>query len=575
MSAVVSSAGPFTLGYGRLVDAVIGLRELQRHYEALPTGDFVDAVLDRFEIRADVRHLERVPAQGAAIVIANHPTGAMDGLLLLSALRRVRGDVRILGNHWLTRVPEMRERTIPLDVHATRPSQRLTALRSARRWLAGGGVLVIFPAGAVARRVEADTSIDEPWSPGVLALARWSGAPVVPVHLAARPSRSLRWAARLHPWLATALLPRELLRQRGRRVPVAVGQPIEASHIEGWPDATSRLAYLRARVSALGSGRRKATPGPPLAPQLLPSLIAREVASLPEEACLVRSGVFQVFCARAGAIPLTLREIGRLREEAFREVGEGTGAVEDLDDFDATYRHLFLWHRTRAEIVGAYRLSEVSRGQRLYTETLFRWKRPPGDVFGDALELGRSFVRPGYQRDPAALLLLWKGIGTFVAGRPHIRRLFGPVSVSAAYSATSRDLISRWLGPATTGDAPVASRRAVPRFREVGELLGAGVLPALSDLDRLVRELEGGQGLPVLLRQYLRLNGRVLAVSRDPAFADAMDALVVVDLLDMPATHLERYCGREGARRIRGYREGKDRFTVPLPPLETVLQARA
>jgi putative hemolysin len=573
MSAARTSVVPFSLGCGRLVDAVIGLRELQRHYDALPTGNFVDAALDRLEIRPDVRDLERVPAQGAAIVIANHPTGAMDGLLLLSALRRVRGDVRILGNHWLTRVPQMREWTIPIDVHASRPSRRLTALRTARRWLAAGGVLAIFPAGAVARRVQGDTSIDEPWSPGVLALARWSGAPVVPVHLAARPSLRLRWAARLHPWMATALLPRELLRQRGRRVSVSVGVPIEASHIAGWPDATSQLAYLRARVSAL-AGRRGATAGPPLAPQLLPSLIAREVESLPDDACLVRSGPFQVYCAGADAIPLTLREIGRLREEAFRKVGEGTGAAEDLDDFDGTYRHLFLWHRTRAEVVGAYRLSEVKRGQRLYTETLFRWKQSPRAVFDDALELGRSFVRPGYQRDPATLLALWKGIGAFVAGRPHIRRLFGPVSVSAAYSATSRDLISRWLGRAAAGDAPVAPKREVPRFAEVGELLGAGV-PTVSDLDRLVRELEDGQGLPVLLRQYLRLNGRVLAVSRDPAFSNAMDALIVVDLLDMPATHLERYCGRDGARRIRGYRGGGNPVTRPLPPLETVLQARA
>lgn len=574
MSVVRAGAVPFTLGYGRIVDALLGLRELQRHYDALPPGDFVERALEHLDIRAEVRDLDRMPARGPAIVIANHPTGAMDGLLLLSAIRRVRRDVRILGNQWLTRIPEMREWTIPLDVHATRPSQRFAALRRARRWLGDGGLLVVFPAGAVARQVRDDTAIDEPWSPGVLALARWSGAPVVPIHLAARPGRGLLWAARLHPWMATALLPRELLRQRGGQVSLSVGEPIDASRIEDWPEASSKLAYLRARVSALAPGRRRATAGAPLAPQLLPSLIAREVAALPDDACLVQSGPYQVYCAGAEAIPFTLREIGRLREQTFREVGEGTGASEDLDDFDRTYRHLFLWHRTRAEIVGAYRMSEPARGRRLYTETLFKWAQPPREVFGDALELGRSFVRTGYQRDPAALLLLWKGIGAFVARRPHIRRLFGPVSVSAAYSAISRDLISRWLVRAAA-DARVAPRRPVPRLRDVDALLGDGAVPALSDLDRLVRELEGGQGLPVLLRQYWRLNGRVLAVSRDPAFSDVIDALLVVDMLEMPTAHLERYCGRDGARHIRGYWAREERAAPVVAALETPMAARA
>ena len=75
---------------------------------------------------------------------------------------------------------------------------------------------------------------------------------------------------------------------------------------------------------------------------------------------------------------------------------------------------------------------------------------------------------------------------------------------------------------------------------------------AVADLETLVREIEGGRGLPVLLRQYLRLNGRVLALSHDPAFGNVVDVLVVVDMLEMPASHLERYCGPEGAARIRG-----------------------
>jgi putative hemolysin len=566
MSASCRSAVPFSLGFAGVFDRLLGLSELQRRYESLPPGDFVQQALASLDIHADVSHLDRVPREGGALIVVNHPTGAMDGLLVLAALREARRDVRVLGNRWLSRIPEMREWTIPLDLYTALPSQHLAAIRQARRFVGDGGVLVLFPAGAVARHCDGHRAVEQPWSPGVLALARWTEAPIVPVHLAACPSPWLRAAQWVHPWLGTAMLPRELLRQRGRRVTVSVGHAVDATRLESLPDAHARLAYLRARVSALASSRQEVTEPAPLAPEVLSSLVAREVAALPADACLLEHGRFQVFCAEAAAIPLTLREIGRLRERTFRDVGEGTGRSVDLDGFDRHYLHLFLWNRTRAEIAGAYRMAPARpQGLRLYTQTLFAWRGSPHAHLGDALELGRSFVRAEYQRDPSALLLLWRGIGAFASRHPNIRHLFGPVSVSAEYSGAARYLIAAWLMRHASAPGPVLSKHTVPAYQDVDDLLAAGAAPTLADVDRLVRELEDGRGLPVLLRQYLRLNGRVLAVSRDPAFADAMDALLVVDMLDMPASHLERYCGRAGAARIRRHwgAEAGDSHKVP------------
>jgi putative hemolysin len=552
---VRADAVPFTLGYGRVLDALFGLRALQRHYEALPSGDFVDESLRRMDIRAEVDGLARLPREGAVIIAANHPTGAMDGLVVLSAVRQIRQDVRVLGNRWLTRIPEMREWTIPLDLYTTLPAQRVAALREARRWVAEGGVLVVFPAGAVARRFDGETPVDEPWSEGMLALSRWTGAPIVPVHVGAQPSRWLRLAGRLHSWATTAMLPRELLQQAGARVPVRIGEPVSWQRLEDLPGPASRIAYLRARVAARALLKPQAAETAPIAPEVLSSLVAREIAALPPDSRLLEHGSFEIYCASARAIPLTLREIGRLRERTFRAVGEGTGRTTDLDEFDDRYLHLFLWNRAQSEIVGAYRMAPTIRhgGPRLYTETLFAWKRRPQLQLGDALELGRSFVRAEYQRDPSTLLLLWKGIGAFVSRHPELRRLFGPVSVSADYSGPARYLMARWLATRAQMHGAVEGRHAIASYPEIDELLSSGAAETMAALESLVRELEGGRGLPVLLRQYLRLNGRVLAVSRDPQFADAMDALIVVDLLDMPASHLERYCGREGAERIRRY----------------------
>ena len=559
---------PFTLGRGRVLDALLGLRALQRHYESLPAGDFVEQALARLDIRAEVEGLEHVPDAGGAIVIVNHPTGALDGLIVLSALRRARADVRVLGNRWLTRIPEMREWTIPLDLYTALPSQHLAALRAARRWVVDGGVLVVFPAGAVARRFGGETPLDEPWNEGVLALARWARAPIVPMHLGARPSWWLRVAGRLHSWATTAMLPRELLRQQGARVPVSIGSAVEVQRLEDLPHAAARLAYLRARVGGLARRRRSAEDAVPVAPEVLSSLIAREIAALPPDRRLLEHGPFEVYCAAAEEMPLALREIGRLRERTFRAVGEGTGRTADLDGFDDRYLHLFLWNKSRAEIAGAYRLAPTRRGgPRLYTETLFAWARSPRAQLGEALELGRSFVREEYQRDPSALLLLWKGIGTFVACHPHFRRLFGPVSVSADYSAPARYLIARWLSSHAGADGAVRGRHEVPAYPEIDELLASGAVRSMAALDSIVREMEGGRGLPVLLRQYLRLNGRVLAVSRDPAFADVMDALLVVDMLDMPASHLERYCGQQGAERIRRYWNVSEPTAAATPAL--------
>jgi hypothetical protein len=350
------------------------------------------------------------------------------------------------------------------------------------------------------------------------------------------------------------LLPRVLLRQRGSRVTVRFAAAVTDARLSEWP-ASARLPYLRARVQALEPPAPKVRTRAPLAPTVIPSLVRREVEGLPPECRLGESRQWIVYCAAADRIPHTLREIGRLREWTFREAGEGTGRALDLDRHDPDYLHLFLWDSRRGEVAGAYRMGAADRAHRgaLYTESLFDWTRRPGELLGPSLELGRSFVRPEHQRDPAALLMLWKGIGTSVARHPRYRRLFGPVSISANYRAASQDLMVAWLARHASADraGAVRARRPVVPSADARALVGGDAVPSVNALDATVREIEGGRGIPVLLRQYLRLNGCVLAISRDPDFSDAIDALIVVDLLEMPQSHLERYCGADGARRIR------------------------
>ena len=143
-------------------------------------------------------------------------------------------------------------------------------------------------------------------------------------------------------------------------------------------------------------------------PPVAQSLLKGEIETLPPQQKLVRSGNFGVYYARASQMPWCLQEIGRLREIAFREVGEGTGRPTDVDLFDAYYVHLFVWDHEAGMIVGAYRLGLVDEilahyGKRgLYTHSLFKYADPALRALNPAIELGRSFVRAEYQRSFSA-----------------------------------------------------------------------------------------------------------------------------------------------------------------------------
>ncbi len=270
----------------------------------------------------------------------------------------------------------------------------------------------------------------------------------------------------------------------------------------------------------------------PIADAIDPCDLARDVAALPPARKLCENGEFSVWIGSASELPHVLREIGRLREIAFRGAGEGTGHSRDLDRFDPHYLHLFLWNAATREVAGAYRLGPTPDilprfgPSGLYTSTLFRFDPRLFERIGPAIELGRSFVRPEYQKQYAPLLLLWKGIGRYVASRPECAMLFGAVSISDAYRPESRDLMVRMLEHHRIADL---ARLVAPRNRY--RAAAASVPVELDQLSKVVADLEpDGKGVPILLKQYMRSGGQVLAFNLDLAFSNALDVLMLVDL---------------------------------------------
>lgn len=500
------------------------------------TGDsFIERTLNTFDIGLDTISGERIPSQGGVVVAANHPHGILDGLALAGVVRRVRPDVRILANRALAIVPDLAEICLFVDPSGRdRASARsMAGLRAAMQWLRRGGALIVFPAGEVAHRFDGDgtTPDDGPWHPVVGRLAASTGAGVVPAFIDGRNSEWFYRAGRLHSSLRTLLLPREFLRQRGARVTVRVGAPVV-------PGDAADAGTLRNRAHELRD-----------APD--PAVLEAEVRQLRPEHRIVSAGALTVYCTPAALIPRVLHEIGRLRESTFRAAGEGTGRPIDLDRFDEHYLHLFAWHRDRREIVGAYRIGQTDRilqthGRHgLYTSTLFHYDQHLIAGIGPALELGRAFVRREYQRHSNALMLLWKGIAQFVARSGRYRVLFGAVSISNRYTPASQQLMRDFL---TSHHAsiltPLVAGVNPPDDRDLRVSNRQCVARDIGDVERMVVAFESdGKGVPVLLRQYLRLNARLLGFNVDAAFGGALDVLMMVDINNIDRAIFKRYFG--------------------------------
>jgi putative hemolysin len=266
-----------------------------------------------------------------------------------------------------------------------------------------------------------------------------------------------------------------------------------------------------------------------------------------------------VVLARRSQAPHLVDEVGRLREISFRAVGEGTGRERDLDVFDDWYWQMVVVDDEHRRVLGAYRLCMTDVVQRqygasaLYTRSLFDYEDEFLERLGPALELGRSFVRPELQGG-RVLALLWRGIGQLVASRPRYRNLFGPVSVSASYTERSRRLIVTRLSREPYRHdlaGTVVSLRPVPPLDEP-------IARADEDVRGLSRRVAQGEpdqkGLPVLVREYLKLGGKFLSFSVDPDFGNALDGLVAVDLDRTSPRLLALYMGAESYRKFRGQR---------------------
>ncbi len=576
------------------LERLFGLNQLSRLYDEFQRleedgKDPLEKILEFWQSSYSVSpdDLERIPQTGRAVVVSNHPFGGIEGVILGALLRSIRPDVKIMANFLLSRISELNHVMLHVDPFGTTGATKrnVSALRETIRILEQEQILGVFPAGTVSHLHWPEREVkDPPWSDTVVRLVRRTQSPVLPVFFHGRNGLLFQLLGLIHPRLRTAMLPNEFMNKRRGAIDISVGSLIPFEKIRTFEDDRDLLAYLRLRTYILGaSGKTRMSAQKsiaqietsrhlePVASAVPTQLMVDEVNLLPQEQLLIESGEYQVFCARAEQIPNVIREIGRLRELTFRGVNEGTGRSSDLDQFDVYYTHLFCWQKNRREVVGAYRIGRIDEIVRkygkngLYTSTLFNYHPSVLKQLDKALELGRSFVRPEYQRSYSSLLLLWKGIGRYVVRNPQYKILFGSVSINNDYDSMSREIIVRFLQ--ANDFLPKLARFVKPRnplklrpMRGSDPALSSVVVRDIQEVSELVDEIETvKRGIPVLLRQYLKLGGKLLGFNIDTSFGDVLDGLILVDLTKTDQKLLDRYLGKEGSQEFLRYHRSEPR----------------
>jgi putative hemolysin len=524
-----------------------------------PIQEFADAILHETGIKYELSgiELQRIPKTGPFIIIANHPLGGLEGMILLHALLSIRPDLKIMGNFLLQKIVPINKYVLPVNPFENHKSAKTSfeGFRGAIEEIERGHPVVIFPAGEVSTFQNGNLEIaDKRWDKSILKMLQKLRVTVIPVYFHGSNSVFFHWLGMIHPMLRTAKLPSEILNKRNQLIKVKIGLPIPVIEQDLYPEIHRYGRFLRAKTYSLSSiidvndyfkKNEKNFKAKVIIDPVDTKRLMHDLHFLPEKFTLFSLGNFTVYCAPAFYIPNIMLEIARLREITFREIGEGTNLEKDLDEFDIYYHQLFIWDNVKKALVGGYR---VGLGKEIialygikgfYTRTLFKMSKKLLPLLNETVELGRSFIVKEYQRKPLSLFLLWKGILYFLLKNETYRYLLGPVSISNQFTKLSKHYIVDFIkrNYFHTGLSEYIKPRkpfTTPSLNTDIQILTEEI-HNFEQLDTIIRDIEIYQTrIPVLLKKYLQLGGRIVCFNVDPAFNNSLDGLMILDLADVP-----------------------------------------
>ncbi|MCR5709766.1 MAG: lysophospholipid acyltransferase family protein [Bacteroidales bacterium] len=535
-------------------------------------SDFSAHILKDAGINYDLKpqQFNNIPQDGPFIVVANHPIGSADGMILSAVIGTMRTDFKIMTNFILTMIPSLKDSFIAVNPFSDGVSARssMAGIRFAKEHLAAGGSLGLFPAGEVStyQRPRNRTTLkrheveDIPWPKSMIKLIRNANVPVIPVYFEAANSKWFHFVGRIHPMLRTINLANELFNKKGKTIPMRIGKPIPPSEMAEYTDLEQFGGYLRSRVYAMEAEFNNSNEELMKPPELVtPISLPRDKKAVVKEfdrlaaagKKLFEVADYQCYLADWAEIPIAMIELGRRREEAFRATGEGSNNAIDVDDYDKYYKHLILWDAKRKRIAGGYRLGigteifeEHGGVEGFYTSSLFTYSPEFTEVLKQTIELGRSFVSIEYQKEALPLMLLLKGLMHSLMRYPDAVYFIGPVSISNSYPKFYQSLMVYYLEHKYGSTLPEKSAQPTTPFEpDYLKLNPKDLLRRKMDtfekFDRfLMRLSDNAYRMPTLVKKYMKVNAKILCFNVDPLFNYSLDGLIILRISDYPKAEI-------------------------------------
>ena len=551
---------------------IIGITAINKLYDSCADAeglDFIDEIFKKIDVKYtyfEEELLERIPKEGPFVVVANHPMGTIDGMILIKLISEVRPDFKVMANFLLQQIKPVAHYFLavnPFENHKDKKSS-VGGMKESMQWVKAGNGMGIFPSGQVATYQRDQKKITEkPWEDTAIRLIQKMDVPVIPVFFKARLRKRFYFFSAINGIFRTLLMPTETLNKGRAPISVRVGRPVYPDQFQGkniaelkqlLRERTYRLSNpleerLIERIRKQIDNRLQERKAPkPIINETPKFQIWEEIEKLRGAGNkLTEFRTYEVFFANAENIPNILREISRLREITFRAVGEGTNEGRDIDSYDYHYGHLFLWDNQTQQIAGAYRLGvgadifEKHGIEGFYVHSLFRIDAKIFPLFKGSLEMGRAFIIGEYQSKPMPLFLLWKGIMHVILRNPEkVRYLTGCVSISNQFSKYSKGMMIAYV-KRYFYDAEMAEHIR-PR-KEYKVRLDDGSLQMIEEagaddinkFDRYIDEIEPGKmRFPVLLKKYIKQNAKIVSFNVDPNFNNSIDGFMYIDINDLP-----------------------------------------
>ncbi len=508
----------------------------------------LEAILANIQIELLADELNKIPTTGQLLCISNRPMGIIEELILYKLLIQKRKDFFYFNNTQLNDV-----RGLSLNHFVENEYAEIDEVLQQQQ------CFVMFPVGKISTyKANKKGYVDSQWNKTLIKKIYHQKSQVLPFYISIDNNEFHQ----LIPFMENKMMDFytiiEFIKTNKVVFKVRIGNPIKTTnwHFE---NSNQYGRFLRAKLYSLSSklkvdlffNEHKMVAD--IIDPIDKELIDEELKAIESTNCIGEQNNFKVFICKAKKIPNTINEIGRLRELAFRKVGEGTNKPIDLDEYDIHYLHIFIYDTVQKQIAGAYRLGDGSyimktTGRKgFYLNSLFKIKKEFSLLLEDSIELGRSFVAVDYQNQRLPLFLLWKGIAYFINNHPHIKYVLGPVSISNSYTTLSKSLIVDFIRKFHWDKFLSQFIRPKSPFNATYEGLDYEILiestqNSIKTLEEIIEDIDPKhKKIPILLKKYFAQNARILCFNVDPHFNNALDGFMLIDIRDIPKDTLDTF----------------------------------